>query len=270
VKYLLNNRKHATYWRSTRDSAYCIEAFADYLRATGELKPDMTVEVWLDGEKEHEARITSENIFTFDGTFALAGKEVTEGDHKIEIRRQGQGPVYWNAYMTNFTLEDHITAAGLEVKVQRDVYRLVPKDKTIKAEGARGQALDQKVEAYDREKLENLSTLKSGELVEVELVIESKNDYEYLVFEDKKAAGFEPVEVQSGYTPNGLGAYMELRDEKVTFFVRVLARGKHSIAYRLHAETPGQFSALPAVAQAMYAPELRGNSEEIKLKIEDQ
>jgi uncharacterized protein YfaS (alpha-2-macroglobulin family) len=62
---------------------------------------------------------------------------------------------------------------------------------------------------------------------------------------------------------------MELRDEKVTFFVRHLARGKHSIAYRLHAETPGKFSALPAVAQAMYAPELRGNSEEIKLKVED-
>ncbi len=28
VKYLLNNRKHATYWNSTRDSAYAIEALA--------------------------------------------------------------------------------------------------------------------------------------------------------------------------------------------------------------------------------------------------
>ncbi len=31
VKYLLNNRKHATYWNSTRDTAYAIEALADYL-----------------------------------------------------------------------------------------------------------------------------------------------------------------------------------------------------------------------------------------------
>ena len=29
VKYLLNNRKHATYWNSTRDTAICIEAMAE-------------------------------------------------------------------------------------------------------------------------------------------------------------------------------------------------------------------------------------------------
>jgi uncharacterized protein YfaS (alpha-2-macroglobulin family) len=66
-----------------------------------------------------------------------------------------------------------------------------------------------------------------------------------------------------------MGAYMELRDEKVCFFVRRLARGKHSLAYRLRAEIPGMFSALPTRGYAMYAPELKGNSDEIKLAIED-
>ena len=40
VKYLLNNRKHATYWNSTRDTALCIEALAEYLTASGEDKPN--------------------------------------------------------------------------------------------------------------------------------------------------------------------------------------------------------------------------------------
>ena len=62
---------------------------------------------------------------------------------------------------------------------------------------------------------------------------------------------------------------MELRDEKVCFFVRALARGKHSVSYRMRAEIPGRFSALPTRAYAMYAPELRGNSDEIKLAIKD-
>jgi uncharacterized protein YfaS (alpha-2-macroglobulin family) len=66
-----------------------------------------------------------------------------------------------------------------------------------------------------------------------------------------------------------MGAYMELRDERVVFFVRRLARGKHSLAFRMRAEIPGRFSALPTRAHAMYAPELRANSEEIKLRIED-
>src|SRR5262249_40133984 len=110
---------------------------------------------------------------------------------------------------------------------------------------------------------------KSGDLVEVELEIDSKNDYEYLLFEDMKAAGFEPASLRSGYTSDGLGAYMELRDERVCFFVRWLARGKHSVSYRLRAEIPGKFSALPTRASAMYAPELKGNSDEIKLAIVD-
>ncbi|MCA9081509.1 MAG: hypothetical protein KDA58_13180, partial [Planctomycetaceae bacterium] len=95
------------------------------------------------------------------------------------------------------------------------------------------------------------------------------NDYEYVLFEDFKAAGCEPVDVRSGYIRSGLGAYVEFRDEKVAFFLRTLARGKHSVSYRLRAETPGHFSALPTNAYAMYAPELRANSDEMKLRIAD-
>ena len=97
-----------------------------------------------------------------------------DGAHEIELRRRGKGPVYFNAYLTNFTLEDHITKAGLEVKVERQYYKLVPVDKTIKAEGTRGQPLDQKVEKYERQPLKEGDTLKSGDLVEIELVIESE------------------------------------------------------------------------------------------------
>jgi len=177
--------------------------------------------------------------------------------------------VYYNAYLTNFTLEDFIIKAGLEIKVNRKFHKLTPVDKTVKVAGSRGQALNQKVEKYERQALDSGAMLKSGDLVEIELEIESKNDYEYIVFEDMKAAGFEPVEVRSGYNGNDLGAYMELRDERVCLFVRALARGKHSVAYRVRAEIPGRFSALPTKASAMYAPELKANSDEMKLSVED-
>jgi len=269
VKYLLNNRRHATYWKSTRDTAVCIEAFADYLRATDEHKPDLTIQVFVDGRKHKEVHVTAENLFAFDNKVVLLGDAVETGKHTVQFRKTGTGPLYWNAYLTNFTLEDFITKAGLEIKVERKVYQLVRVEKTIKVRGAHGQVLDQKVEKYERELLDNLDTLKSGDLVEIELEIASKNDYEYVVFEDMKAAGFEPVDVRSGYVATGLGAYMELRDERVCFFVRALARGRHSVSYRVRAEIPGKFSALPTRAYAMYAPELKANSDEIKLRIED-
>jgi uncharacterized protein YfaS (alpha-2-macroglobulin family) len=269
VKYLINNRAHATYWNSTRDTALVIEALADYVKASGESKPDMTVEIWLDGQKQKEVSITAADLFTFDNQLILSGDGVQSGKHELELRKQGSGQLYYNAYLTNFTLEDPITAAGLEVKVNRKVYLLKETDKSIEVAGSRGQTVGQGVEKYDRQELSNLATVKSGDLVEVELEIDSKNDYEYLMFEDFKAAGFEPADPRSGYNGNSLGAYMELRDNRVTFFVRWLARGKHSISYRLRAEIPGQFAALPAVAAAMYAPELKANSDEIKLKISD-
>ncbi len=269
VKYLLNNRKHATWWNSTRDTAIAIEALADYLKASGEDKPDLTVEVWLDGRKRKEVKVTSENLFTFDNKFVLEGDAVDSGVHQVEFRKQGTGPLYFNAYLTNFTLEDYITKAGLEIKVNRKYYKLTAVDKKIKVAGSRGQVVDQKVEKYNREELPNLATLNSGDLVEIELEIDSKNDYEYILFEDMKAAGFEPVDLRSGYNSNSLGAYMELRDNRVAFFVRGLARGKHSVSYRMRAEIPGKFSALPTRASAVYAPELKANSDEIKLKIVD-
>ncbi len=269
VKYLLNNRKNSTYWNSTRDTAICVEAMAEYLKNSGEDKPNMDVEIWLDGKKVKTQHIDATNLFTFDNKLVLTGDAVESGKHVLEVRRTGTGPVYFNAYLTNFTLEDFITKAGLEVKVNRKYYKLTRADKDEKVQGSSGQVVGQRVEKYVRTELQNLAMVKSGDLVEVELEIDSKNDYEYLIFEDPKAAGFEPLLVRSGYNGNDMGAYVELRDDHVSFFVRALARGKHSVSYRLRAEIPGKFSALPTRGYAMYAPELKGNSDELKIGIED-
>jgi len=269
VKYLLNNRKHATYWNSTRDTAYAIEALADYLKASGEDAPDMTVQVLVDGKQQKEVKITAQDLFTVDNTVVLTGDEVTAGLHTVELKKTGKGPLYYNAYVTNFTLEDDIKRAGLEVKVNRKFYKLKKIEAEVAVSGSRGQAAMQKVEKYERIEIANDGELKSGDLIEVELEIDSKNDYEYVLFEDLKAAGCEAVEVRSGYNGNSMGAYVEFRDNRVGFFIRALARGKHSVSYKLRAEIPGRYSALPAKASAMYAPELQGNSDEMKLKIVD-
>ncbi|MCR5164280.1 MAG: alpha-2-macroglobulin, partial [Thermoguttaceae bacterium] len=104
VKYLLNNRKNATYWDSTRDTAQVLEAFTQYLRTTNELAPQMKVDVLLDGEVKKTVEITPENLFTADLTYLLEGEAVTTGTHKVELRRTGAGPLYFNGYARYFTL----------------------------------------------------------------------------------------------------------------------------------------------------------------------
>lgn len=270
VKYLLNNRKHATYWNSTRDTALIVEAMSDYLAATDETNVEMTVEVWLNGQRQKTVEITPDVLFSYDNRFVIEGANIEAGRHTVELRKRGEGRLYFNAYLSVFSLEDDIEAAGLELKVARKYFKLTPVEATEDIAGGRGQVVNQRVEKYERSEIANLGEVTSGDLIEIELTVESKNDYEYILLEDLKAAGFEPVEVRSGYNGNELNAYMELRDDRVSLFVRRLARGEHSVSYRMRAETPGKFSALPTTAYAMYAPELKGTSAELKVTVVDQ
>lgn len=267
AKYLVNNRKHGSYWKSTRDTAAVVEALAAFMTASGEREADCRVEVLVDGRMAKEAAITAKNLFSFDGAVVLEGAALGAGEHTIEVRKAGKSPLYVSAYLTVFSQEDQIPAAGLEVKVRRTFYRLEEEKPDTQVAGARGQVVKQQGFKYSRVALASDAEIKSGDLIEVELSVESKNDYEYVIIEDMKPAGFEPVEVRSGWTWEGLRAFQEFRDEKVAFFAGWLPRGTHNLSYRVKAEIPGRFSALPARVEAMYAPDLRGSSDEWKARI---
>ncbi|HEV2668363.1 MAG TPA: hypothetical protein VG324_25830, partial [Blastocatellia bacterium] len=161
----------------------------------------------------------------------------------------------------------------------------------------------------ERELLGSGEMVASGERVETVITIEAKNNYEYLLFEDLKPAGLEAVELRSGasvqarelnsgaaarkfaaypevlddaeeqgelspeenanYTGRRRRVYQELRDRKVALFIDKLPEGVWEIRYQLRAETPGRFHALPVTGHAMYAPEIRANSVETRLVVED-
>lgn len=267
AKHLLNNRRNGTYWNSTKDTAAVIEALAGFVKASGESEPRQTVELLIDGRSLSKVEITRENLFTFNGTFVIKGEALGTGEHTVELRKLGESPLYANACLTVFTQEDGIPAAGLEVKARRKFYRLTEEKPAQQVAGSRGQVVTQAGTSYRREEIDSDAPVKSGDLIEVELSIDSKNDYEYVLIEDLKPAGFEPVEVRSGWSHDGLPGYQEYRDEKVAFFAERLPQGTHNLRYRVKAEIPGRFSALPARIEAMYAPELRGSSAEWKARI---
>lgn len=292
VKWLMNNRKNGTYWRSTRDSAQVIAAMVDYMQASGEGNPNYTLTVKLDGEPVKDIKITKDNFFTFDNRVALYGLQVKPGPHTITLEKQGAGALYYSAYLTYFTKEEDIKGAGNEIGITREYYLLKPKTESVVAQPHQTSpgwfgwpstpppAAQKKPEdatghvelrsGFDRVPLHNGDAVTSGEQIEVVLKIHSKNTYDYLAFEDMKPAGCEPVDVRSGGRfAGGLCPNVELRDEKVVFFIGLLEQGDHILRYKLRAETPGTFHALPTSGFAMYAPEVRAISDEMRLKIED-
>jgi alpha-2-macroglobulin len=292
VKWLLNNRKNGTYWRSTRDTAQVIAAMVDYMRVSGEADPNYHLTVKLDGQPVKDVTVTKDNFFTFDNRFVLYGLQVSPGPHVITLVKNGSGALYYSAYLSYFTKEEDIKGAGNEILVTRDYYLLKPKTETVNAQiqatgwnwwgwtapNPAGQEKRDDATAhvelrsgYDRIPLKNGDAVTSGDQIEVVLKIHSKNTYDYLAFEDMKPAGCEPVDLRSGGRfAGGLCPNVELRDDKVVFFIGLLEQGDHILRYKLRAETPGTFHALPTSGYAMYAPEVRAISDEMRLKIEDK
>ncbi len=70
--------------------------------------------------------------------------------------------------------------------MKREYYKLVGRPTLLKGY------------VYDKEPLRDGESVKSGERVETLITIEANNNYEYLMFEDLKPAGFEAVEIRSG------------------------------------------------------------------------
>ena len=106
--------------------------------------------------------------------------------------------------------------------------------------------------------------------MEVELEIDSKNDYEYLLFEDLKAAGFEPMRVRSGYNGNDAGR-LHGTARRPGLLLRP-GTGPRQAQRELSAcgpRSPASSAPCRPRARRMYAPELKGNSDEIKIKIVD-
>jgi hypothetical protein len=78
-----------------------------------------------------------------------------------------------------------------------------------------------------------------------------------------------PEATDSDYTGRTRWVYQELRDRKVALFIDKLPEGVWEIRYDFRAEVPGQFHALPVLGQAMYVPEIRANSAELRINVED-
>ncbi len=250
-------------------------------------------ELLVNGRSIATKQVTADDALSAPSRFAIPREVIRDGTNEITIRRtQGNGPIYFAAEAKFFSLEEPIAAAGNEIFVRRQYFKLVNHPTLLKG------FVSQRVALNDGE------TVKSGDRVEVVLTIEAKNNYEYLLFEDLKPAGLEAVEIRSGesvfarelksgalvksgsdrashnatlmnfkspadFTGRNRWVYQELRDRKVALFIDKLPEGIWQISYEMRAESPGQFHALPVLGHAMYVPEIRTNGAEIRIRVVD-
>lgn len=280
VRWLIQNRRGA-HWSNTRDTAMTLLALNDYLKISGELESELQYEIHAGDKLVATERVTPENLFKAPSRFVIPNDLVNDSTSIRIVKTDGDAPVYYAVEASWFSLAEPVPAAGNHLFVRRDYFRLKETPTLLK-----GTTLE-------RVPIGEGEALVSGDRVEVVLTVETRNHYEYLLFEDFKPAGLEAVELQSGglasmrqlsrrsidqmkaegtpsltadrswrFTGRQQRAHQEWRDRKVALFVDRLSEGVWEMRYTLRAEIPGQFHALPAMGHAMYIPEIRGNSEE--------
>ena len=198
-----------------------------------------------------------------------------------------------------FSLEEPIQAEGYEIFSQREYYRLVPrptllnghvlervrvKDGDTLGSGERLEVV-LRIEAknnYEYLVFEDLKpagleavALRSGGPVYARQLRSSAVSSEAPPGKGPSVSAPPQREQsisgtdQSRLTGRTRWVHRELRDRKVAFFIDKLPEGFWELRYELRAETPGDFHALPLLGYAMYVPEIRTNSEEIRVSVAD-
>jgi uncharacterized protein YfaS (alpha-2-macroglobulin family) len=250
ARWLVQNRKNGTHWRSTRDSALAVIALAEYVSAQRAAAADCHVVVKLDGRTLREVTVGSKDPLASDHRLILDATRLTPGNHTLSIERTGSGDLQFSARFQVFDKQDTIEPVGKGLSLRRDYFSL----------GTDGTK---------RAPLAGDAVVAAGDLIEVVLTINADDNYDYLAFVDPKPACCEPVQLQSG-EQGASRTNVELRDERVVFFLSYLSRGQHVVRYRLRAETPGACRVLPASGFAMYAPEIRALSAGHRLVVKDK
>lgn len=168
----------------------------------------------------------------------------------VTITKTGEG-VSWGAmYWQYFEQLDKITTAKTPLQLTKKLF--------VERNTDKGPVI---------EPIEK-TTIVVGDKIKVRIELRVDRDMEYVHMKDMRAAGFEPINVISGYKyQGGLAYYESTRDAATNFFIPYLRKGTYVFEYPLFVSHKGDFSNGVTSIQCMYAPEFASHSEGVRVKV---
>jgi hypothetical protein len=112
---------------------------------------------------------------------------------------------------------------------------------------------------------EPVNQARAGEVVKVELKVDSEREANYVMIMDPIPAGFEVINPQLEENINlydyGYFSYRNFYDNHVAIFVNDLYGEEQIYSYYLRAVRPGVYKVNPTQVEMMYMPEINGRGE---------
>ncbi len=242
-------------WRNTQENAYAVTAMAAYARTREAQTPDFTARAW------------AEDLPLL--TAAFKGR-------KLDAATSGTLPMSALREIADARARD---AAPLAMTIHKDgpgrlYYRLgmsyAPADPGALPPIARGLVVTRALRT-EQGLLGLDAALEAGQIVAMDLTIESRTPTHYVVLDAPIPAGLDPINLDLGKggraslpvsgTQGAWINHQELRNDRALLFADALPAGTHRHTVFLRATTPGRFSLPPAKAEQMYAPEVFGRTD---------
>ncbi len=256
----LVRKRSGRWWNTTRGTAIVVKALADYVAATGESGASYTGRVMLNGRELDRIVVEKGKIVHGGAPLTIPASGLKRGANRVQLEKSAsEGALYLTAVLDYLVPPEHaVQAQGLSV--ERKLYRI-------------------KAQRYGKEwRLEYIpvkpgENLAPGDDIEVRLIIDNKDDLNFVIIEDRLPAGFEVRETKTDARFAGLNEFWnwyvhaERHDERMAFFLDNLSSGRHEFRYVMYPELEGTALALPASVWPMYVPSLKSESRPWEVRV---
>jgi uncharacterized protein YfaS (alpha-2-macroglobulin family) len=271
VRWLMSSRT-AGHWPSFHENAWSIMALTDWMAASGELEAEYTYQVNVNGTQLADSHFDQNNITEAEQLSVPIRDMLLEEVNFLDFQRsEGQGRLYYTAYLDSFISADNLPAVNRGVILERAYYNA---------------GCDP-----EEQECEPITSITAGEMVRVELTVIVPNDLVYAIVEDHFPAGAEAVDPGLETSVSGEGGSIEqvsdenqyrygywgwwyfnnieYRDDRVVFLSDFLPAGTYQYSYTLQTTIPGEYQVLPAVAWQEFFPDVFGRSAGFIFTIEE-
>ena len=238
VKIWLITQKEVNSWGSSRGTSEVIFTILNSGKSWTSAESDKATIIWGGKELKPETQAT--------GYVKSAVKtDVLDKDlATVTVTKPGAGIVQGGLFWQYYEDLDKIRSSENYISVVKELYKKV---KTVNGE--------------ELQKISPETPLKVGDKVTVRMILNTDRAMEFIHIKDMRAAGFEPLNVLSGYQwNNSLGYYQSTKDASTNFYIQYMPKGKYVFEYDYVANASGKFSNGITTIQNYYAPQMNSHT----------
>jgi alpha-2-macroglobulin len=257
--WLVTHRNEGYWWDSTKQTAFVIYGLVDFLKLSGELKPNYSVDVLVNDKPVVTRKFTDADALSPNAvTLKLAAGQLGAAN-KVVIRKHGPGRLYWSLRGEYYSPEKKLFNSGnFNLTLAREYFKLSP-------------VRERERIVYKLDRLNG--PVQVGDTLAVRLTV-TGSEWKYMMVEDPIPAGTEFITRDNLYEikekPPWWEFYWtrrEFHDDRAAFFETYFPQGAKEYFYLLKVVNPGVFRVSPGKVEPMYQPNSFATSDPLTMEV---